>query len=62
VIGLQKMFSAVVSESTDPASRARGLAEGISIWMNCTIVALVVWVPSLLALLVIIRGQEQRSR
>lgn len=58
VIGLQKIFGATVNEVAEPTLRARSLAEGISISVNCTAIALLVWVPSFIAAHVMLRNRR----
>jgi biopolymer transport protein ExbB/TolQ len=58
VIGLQKIFGATVNEVAEPTLRVRSLAEGISISMNCTATALLVWVPSFIAAHVMLRKRR----
>ncbi len=62
VLGLQKIFVAVVGDGGDPSQKARALAEGIATSMNCTALALAVWVPSFIALSVLVRRRKGRSR
>ena len=61
VIGLVKAFGAFGGESVDPSQRARILAEGISEAMNCTALGVIVWVPSVIALLFVTRRRADRS-
>jgi biopolymer transport protein ExbB/TolQ len=61
VIGLVKAFGAVGGESVDPSQKARILAEGISEAMNCTAFGIVVWVPSVVVLIFLMRRRSERS-
>ncbi len=55
IMGLQKIFGAIVAETVEPAQRARVLAEGISTVMNCTAFALALWIPSFIGAQVMLR-------
>jgi biopolymer transport protein ExbB len=61
LIGLVKAFGAVGGENVDPSQKARILAEGISEAMNCTALGVVVWVPSVIALIFVTRRRGNRS-
>ncbi|MGC4066390.1 MAG: MotA/TolQ/ExbB proton channel family protein [Polyangiaceae bacterium] len=45
----------------EPSQKARVLAEGISGAMNCTALALAVWIPSVIAALVLSRTSRRPS-
>lgn len=49
LVGMIKAFGAVGGESADPSQKARVLAEGISMAMNCAAFALILWIPSVIA-------------
>ena len=61
LLGLIKTFGAVGGQSVDPSHKARMLAEGISEAMNCTALALVFWVPSVIAALVLSRTSKDQA-
>lgn len=60
LLGLVKAFGATGGESTDPSEKARMLAEGISIAMNCTAAGLLLWLPSAITLTMLSRRQRAR--
>jgi len=60
LLGLIRAFGAVGGQSVDPSQKARILAEGISEAMNWTALALVFWVPSVIAALVLSRTNNRR--
>jgi biopolymer transport protein ExbB/TolQ len=55
LVGAVKAFRAIYRESVDPMQKARLLAEGISEALNCTAFALLLWFPSMLATLLLLR-------
>lgn len=55
VIGLVKAFGAVGGEGVDPSQKARILAEGIAEAMNCTAFGIIVWIPSVVLLVFMMR-------
>jgi biopolymer transport protein ExbB/TolQ len=59
LVGLVKALSAVGGESIEPAQKARILGEGIAETMNSLAFALLVWVPSVVAVLVIARRRKR---
>lgn len=59
LIGLVKASGAVGGESVDPSQKARILADGISEAMNCTAFGMVVWLPSVILLVVMMRRREE---
>jgi biopolymer transport protein ExbB len=59
VVGLVQAFGAVGGESVDPSQKARLLAEGISEAMNCTAFGLLVWLPSLVALILLLKRRPK---
>jgi biopolymer transport protein ExbB/TolQ len=61
LIGLVKGFGAVGGESIDPSQKARILADSISMAMNCTALAILVWVPSMIVAFVLTRPKKPRS-
>ena len=61
VIGLVKAFGAVGGESTEPSQKARMLGEGIAAAMNCTAFGMIVWLPSVIILVVMLRKRGERS-
>ncbi len=61
VSGLVKAFVAVGGESVDPSQKARILAEGISEAMNCTALALAIWVPSVIVTFILFRTSKKTS-
>src|SRR6185436_18118325 len=58
VVGLVKAFGAVGGESVDPSQKARILAEGIAEAMNCTAFGVVVWLPSVIVLVLMMRKRS----
>ncbi len=62
LLGLVKAVGAVGGESVDPSQKVRVLAEGISGAMNCTELALAIWIPSVIATLIISRPSKPRVR
>ena len=61
LLGLVKGFGAVGGESLDPSQKARILAEGIAEAMNWTAFGLVVWLPSTIALIFLMRKHGKRA-
>jgi biopolymer transport protein ExbB/TolQ len=61
IVGLVKGYGAVGGESVDPSQKARILAEGISVAMNCTALGVLLWVPSMIVAFVLTRRKEPRS-
>jgi biopolymer transport protein ExbB/TolQ len=61
LLGLVKAFGAVGGESLDPSQKARILAEGIAEAMNWTTFGLVVWLPSTIALIFLMRKHGKRA-
>jgi uncharacterized SAM-binding protein YcdF (DUF218 family) len=61
VMGVVKAFGAIGGESVDPSQKARILAEGISEAMNCMAFSSAVWVPSVIAALLITRRRRRAS-
>jgi len=61
VVGLVKVFGAIGGESEDPSQRARILAEGISTSLNSTVLALVIWLPSVITLTMLLRNSKTSS-
>src|SRR5262249_12238596 len=61
IMGFLKAFGAVGGESVDPSQKARILAEGMSEAINCMALSAVVWVPSVIAALLIIRKRKKAS-
>jgi hypothetical protein len=62
VIGLIKAFGAVGGEAVDPSQKARILAEGISEALNFTVVSLFVWLPSTIAVVLLMRKPRETPR
>lgn len=60
-LGVVKAFGAVGGESVDPSQKARILAEGIAQAMNCTTFALLIWLPSALALQLLTRRRSSAA-
>ena len=58
VAGLVMAFGATGGEAVDPSQKARILAQGISAAINCTAAALLVWLPSAIALAVLTRSRK----
>jgi biopolymer transport protein ExbB len=58
-LGMIKVFQAVGGESVDPSQKARVLAEGMSEAMSWTAFSALVWVPSTIALVVILRRKPK---
>jgi hypothetical protein len=56
--GLIMAFGAVGGEAIDPSQKARILAEGISRVMTSLVQALVVGIPSAIALLVVLKKRK----
>ena len=61
VLGLVKGFGAVGGESVDPSQKARILAEGISEAMNWTALGFIVWIPSAIALVLLMGSRRPRN-
>lgn len=61
MIGIIKAIGAVGGESIDPSQKARILAEGISEAMNCTAFGVLVWVPSVVVTLLLIRKDKKHE-
>ena len=61
-VGMLKAFGAVGGESIDPSQKARVLAAGISEAMNCTALGLLAWLPSVIALAVLLRKHPTATR
>ena len=49
LVGMIKAFGAGGGESVDPSQKARILAEGISMAMNCAAFGLILWLPGVIA-------------
>jgi phosphotransferase system glucose/maltose/N-acetylglucosamine-specific IIC component len=62
VIGLIKAFGAVGGEAVDPSQKARLLAEGISEALNFTVVSLLVFVPTAIAIAFLMRKPRETPR
>jgi biopolymer transport protein ExbB/TolQ len=60
--GAIRVISALCAQGWDVSQKAREVGEGISEAMNATVLAVVIWVPSLIVLLVLVRGSKERSR
>lgn len=60
-IGIVKAFGAIGGESIDPSQKARVLAEAISEAMNVAALGVIVWIPSVITLLVLMRKLESNS-
>ena len=58
LVGLIKAFGAVGGESVDPSQQARILVKGSSEAVNYAAFSFAVWVPSVIAALVITRRRE----
>lgn len=59
-VGLWKGFTAVGGESLDPSQKARLLGEGIAELMNCSALALLIWVPTSIVVFTLVRrGRRQ---
>jgi biopolymer transport protein ExbB/TolQ len=61
VTGLVKAFGAIGGESVDPSQKARILAEGISEGIKRTAFGMVVWLPSIIVMILIMRGRKEPS-
>lgn len=61
LVGLVKAFGATGGESVDPSQKARILAEGIAEAMNCTAAGLLLWLPSVIALTLLVRRRKAKS-
>ena len=61
LVGLVMAFGAVGGESVDPSQKARILAEGISVAMNCTAFGVLLWIPSMIVALVLTRPEKRGS-
>jgi biopolymer transport protein ExbB/TolQ len=60
--GATRVIGALCTQGRDVSQKARQVGEGISEAMNATALAVVIWVPSLIVLLVLVRGNKDRSR
>jgi len=58
VFGVLTALGAVGGESVDPSNKARLLAEGLSEAMNSTAFGLVVWIPSMIVTVVLLRKDQ----
>jgi hypothetical protein len=62
VLGLVSAFGATGGGGVDPSRKARVVAGGISAAMNCTAAAMLVWLPSAVALAFLTRSRESEPR
>ena len=60
--GAIRVIGALCAQGWDVSQKAREVGEGISEAMNATALAVIIWVPSLIVLLVLMRDRENRSR
>jgi hypothetical protein len=49
VLGMLKGLTALGGANVDPAWKARVLGEGIALFMNCSALALLIWLPAFIA-------------
>jgi biopolymer transport protein ExbB len=61
MIGMIQAVSAGSAETVDPSQKARLLAEGISVAMNCTALGLVVALPVILVVAYVTRRKRSDS-
>ena len=62
VFGVLTALGPMGRESIDPSQKARMLAEGISEAMNCCALGTLVWTPSMIAAVVLLRRGQQPTR